>query len=104
MQNKEKLRERISTYGEEDKLPLGTLIAPKAEQKMKIERTILALVGLAAIALAYLTGDFYFLILAVVVFFVGLYAMRAARRSGKGNSGGSSMTTKDSKRKDKKQD
>ena len=102
MQNKEKLRERISTYGEEDKLPLGTLIAPKAEQKMKIERTILALVGLAAIALAYLTGNFYFLILAVVVFFVGLYAMGAARRSERNS--GSPTTAKNSRRKDRNQD
>jgi len=69
---------------------------------MKIERTILAIVGLAAIALAYLTGNFYFLIFAVVVFFVGIYAMGAARRSRRGNSG--SSTTKDSRRKGRKQD
>ncbi len=72
---------------------------------MKIERTILAIVGLAAIALAYLTANFYFLILAIVVFFVGLYAMRAARRSGTGDSRDRSSTmTKDSRRKDRNQD
>jgi CDP-diglyceride synthetase len=68
---------------------------------MKIERTILAVIGLAAIALAYLTGNFYFLILAVVVFFAGIYVMGAAKRSGKGGSG--TPTTKGS-RKDRKQD
>jgi len=71
---------------------------------MKIERTILAIVGLVAIALAYLTANFYFLILALVVFFIGLYAMRTGRRPGSRDSDESSTMAKESGRKGRSPD
>ena len=53
---------------------------------MNTGRTLLAIIGLVAIALAYLTANLYFLILAVVVFFIGLYIMGAMRRSSESRS------------------
>lgn len=47
---------------------------------MKIGRLILALVGLAALAVAYYTGSIYFLAIAVIAFVVGLYVMGANRK------------------------
>src|SRR5271169_1678202 len=64
---------------------------------MKIERTILSIVGLVAIALAYLTGNFYFLLLAIVVFFIGLYAMGARRTSQRNSADRSSSMRKNSR-------
>ena len=47
---------------------------------MKPLRTVLALVGLAAILLTYTTRNLYFLIVAVVALFAGFYLMGANRR------------------------
>ena len=49
---------------------------------MKPVRLLLSLIGLVAIALAYITGDLYFLIIAIAALFGGLYLMGALGRSG----------------------
>jgi hypothetical protein len=47
---------------------------------MKIPQLILSLIGLAAILLAYVTGEVAFLIIALVAFVGGLYYMGAIGR------------------------
>ncbi|MHB8567221.1 MAG: hypothetical protein ACYC7D_12635 [Nitrososphaerales archaeon] len=47
---------------------------------MKIGRTVLAVIGLLAIALTYITRNLYFLALSIIVFFVGLAVMGAIGR------------------------
>jgi membrane protein implicated in regulation of membrane protease activity len=47
---------------------------------LKAGRLIVSLVGLVALALAYYTGNLFFLILAVVAFIGGLYLMGANRK------------------------
>ncbi len=47
---------------------------------MKPVRLALALIGLAMLALAYATGNLYFLVVAIVAFFAGLYLMGGGRK------------------------
>ena len=47
---------------------------------MKIGRLVLAVVGLAALAVAYFTGSLLFLVVAVVAFVAGLYVMGANKK------------------------
>jgi len=48
---------------------------------MKTVRLLLSIVGLIAISLTYITGNLYFLILAIGAFIAGLYFMGAIGRS-----------------------
>ncbi len=48
---------------------------------MRPARVVLALVGLVALLLAYLTGSIYLLVVAVIAFIVGLYLMGMGRRA-----------------------
>ena len=47
---------------------------------MKTGRLIVSLIGLGALALAYYTGNLYFLVIAVLAFVVGLYLMGANKK------------------------
>ena len=47
---------------------------------MKTSRLVVSLIGLVAIALAYYYQNVYYLIIAVIAFFAGLYMMGANRR------------------------
>lgn len=48
---------------------------------MKTSRLVVSLIGLAAIALTYYTHNVYYLLIAVIAFFAGLYMMGANRRA-----------------------
>ncbi len=47
---------------------------------VKLGRLILSLVGLAMIALSYIYNNLYFLAIAIVAFFAGLYLMGKDRK------------------------
>ncbi len=72
---------------------------------MRPLRTLLALIGLVAIVLTYVTRNLYFLIIAVAALFAGFYLMGAARRgSEKDRNQDKSGMNKSSLRKNRKQD
>ncbi|MCL4519834.1 MAG: hypothetical protein M1587_11635 [Thaumarchaeota archaeon] len=50
---------------------------------MKLGRLILSLVGLAMIVLSYIYNNLYFLVIAIVAFFAGLYLMGRERKKSK---------------------
>jgi Na+/proline symporter len=47
---------------------------------LKVSRLIVAIIGLAALGLAYFTGSVLFLVVAVVAFIGGLYLMGANKK------------------------
>ena len=59
---------------------------------MKIGRLVVSLAGLVSIALAYITGNLYFLYIAIAALFVGLVLMGAIGRRGQAKEEGSAKT------------
>lgn len=53
---------------------------------MKLGRLLLSLVGLAMVLLSYVYDNIYFLLIAIVAFFVGLYFMGASKKPVKNKS------------------
>lgn len=47
---------------------------------MKLGRLVLSLVGLVMILLSYVYNNLYFLVIAIIAFFAGLYLMGASRK------------------------
>ena len=47
---------------------------------MKLGRLVLSLVGLVMILLSYVFNNLYFLVIAIIAFFAGLYLMGASKK------------------------
>ena len=47
---------------------------------MKLGRLVLSLVGLVMVLLSYVYHNLYFLVIAIIAFFVGLYLMGASNK------------------------
>ena len=47
---------------------------------MKLGRLVLSLIGLVMVLLSYVYNNLYFLLIAIVAFFAGLYMMGASKK------------------------